>query len=55
MDLADPHIYKAAGVDVALGADLYQSVITEELVVRGKGVPVAHTMFGRILSGVYMV
>ena len=45
MNLADPHFYKAAGVDVVLGAD--ESVITEGLVVRGKGVPVAHhTVFG---------
>ena len=31
MDLADPHFYKAAGIDVVLGADLYLSIITEGL------------------------
>ena len=54
MDLADPPFYKAAGIDV-VGADLYQSIITEGLVDREKGVPVAHyTVFGRILFGVYI-
>ena len=55
MDLANPHFYKAAGIDVVLGADLYQSIITEGLVSRGKGVPVAHhTVLGYVFSRVYI-
>ena len=51
MDLADPHFYKAADIDVVLGADLCQ----EGLVSRGKRIPVAHhTVFGWILAGVYI-
>ena len=55
MDLADPHFYKAAGIDVVLAADLYQSVLTEELIDRGKGMPVVHhTVLRWILAAVYI-